>query len=516
MSARERVVIVGGGPGGLCSAMLLQARGFDVTVVEKRDAVGGRSGGLKLGPYTFDVGSTMVMMPFVLDEMFALAGRELKNELTVVPVEPMYRLDFAGDEPASLDVWRDHARMAAELERFSPGASAGLTRFFSREAARLEHLYPVLQKSWPNLASLFSPAVAAALPHVGLGQSLHQTAADYFSDERLQLAFSFQSAYLGMSPWTCPGGFGMVPYVEHAWGIAHVRGGVQGLCTALARVARELGAAVRTGAAARHLDVDPAGRCTGVLLESGERVPCDELVINADAAAALHQLLDHGPSLRFNAHRLEHLKESCSTYMLYLGLDRPLPLAHHTFFFASDYRAEMKRLFETLELGDDLSLYVCNPSVSDPTLAPPGHSALYVLALVPNTRAPIDWRERAPRFREVVLDRLEQRTRLHLRPYLRAEAVITPHDWEHDFGVSHGAVFGPAHRIGQLLAFRLPNALPWPSNACLAGGATSPGSGLPTILESARIATRLICERHDVAFPASWPLPAPRQVHAHA
>jgi len=508
MSPRKRVAIVGGGPGGLCTAMLLQARGFDVTVLEKRDGLGGRSGALKLGPYTFDVGSTMVMMPFVLDEMFALAGRDLKRELELVPVEPMYRLDFGGVARGALDVWRDRVRMAAELERFSPGSSRGLARFYARESRRLERLYPVLQKSWPSLASLVSPAVAAALPHVGMAHSLYATAADTFDDERLKLAFSFQSAYLGMSPWDCPGGFGMVPYVEHEWGIAHVRGGVNQLCVALARVAQSLGAAVRTGAAARKLAVGEGGRCTAVLLESGERVACDEVVVNADGAAALHRLLPHGPSLRFNAHRLEHLKESCSTFMLYLGLDRPVPLPHHTFFFAGDYRAEMKRLFETQELGDDLSLYVCNPSVTDATLAPAGHSALYVLALVPNNRSGIDWQRAQAGFRALVLDTLERRSGVQVRPHVRAETQISPHDWEHGFGVSHGAVFGPAHRIGQLLAFRLPNALPWPTNVYLAGGATSPGSGLPTILESGRIAARLICERSGVAFPAPWPLPA--------
>ncbi len=501
----KRVAVVGAGPGGLCAAMLLAARGFDVTVLEQNEHVGGRSGALHVGPYTFDTGSTMLMMPFVLEEMFDLAGTRMESQLQLVPLEPMYRLDFG---ERSLDMFADPVRMAAELRRFSPGSEAGFQRFFEREQRRLQHLYPVLQRSWPNLGSLLTPAVVDALPYVGLTRSLYATASSYFEDEALRLAFSFQSAYLGMSPWKCPGGFEMVPFVEHAWGITHARGGLNQLCEAMARVATSHGARVRTGAEVRRLIIEE-GRCCGVELAPGERISSDAVVINADAAAALERLVDTDVSVRFRHERLERLDESCSTYMLYLGLDLPLPLQHHTFFFARDYRAEMERVFERGTLGDDLSLYVCNPSRTDPTLAPPGHSALYLLALVPNTRAPIDWEVEGPRMRERVLRTFEQRSGLRISEHVQAETSLTPVGWQEQYGVSHGAVFGPSHRITQLLAFRLPNQLPHPENVFLAGGATNPGSGLPTILESARIVARLICERGGVPFPTARPLPVP-------
>ncbi len=501
----RRVVVVGAGPGGLCAAMLLAARGFHVTVLEKRDSVGGRSGALKLGDYTFDVGSTMLMMRFVLEEMFELCGRQLARELTLMPLDPMYRLDFGG---RALDVWAREDRMKAELRRFAPGSEAGLERFLTAERERLRHLYPVLQRSWPRLTSLAHRSALDALPHVGLSRSLHATAGEYFADQALRLAFSFQAAYLGMSPWDCPGGFAMVPYVEHAWGIDHVRGGIHQVCEAMARVARSLGATIRTGASVRKLLVRGA-RCAGLELENGEELACDDAIVNADGAAALDRLLDDDVSRRFSHPRLKTLQESCSTFMLYLGLDRPLPLAHHTFFFARDYRAEMDRVFEDGRVAGDLSLYACNAARTDPTMAPAGHSALYLLALVPNTRAGLDWSAEAVPMRERVLHAFEKRSGLSIRANIRAEAAITPSDWQSEFRVSHGAVFGPSHCLSQLLAFRLPNQLPHPRNVFLAGGATNPGSGLPTILESARIATRLICERHRVPFPASRPLPAP-------
>jgi phytoene desaturase len=374
------------------------------------------------------------------------------------------------------------------------------------EAGRLSHLYPVLQKSWPTLGSLLSREVLEAAPHVGLQQTLHDAAARCFGDPALQLAFSFQSAYLGMSPWECPAAFSMVPFVEHAFGVDHVQGGVHQLCRAMEKVAVEHGTQVRTGVRAHKLLVED-GKCTGVELDSGECLEAGTVVLNADATHAVLELLDDDVSLRFSRGHLEHTRESCSTFMLYLGLSRPVPLAHHSFFFADDYRGEMKRLFKQQVLGTDFSLYVCNPSVTDATLAPPGHSALYLLALVPNTRAGIVWREQAPRFAEQMLSELERRTRLKLLEHVEQKAILSPEGWAHDFEVSHGAVFGPSHGIGQMLAFRLPNQLPSPSNVFLAGGGTSPGSGLPTIFESARIATRLICEQAGLPFPASLPLP---------
>jgi phytoene desaturase len=505
MNSNMRVAVVGAGPGGLCAAMLLAARGFRVTVLEKQPRVGGRSGALKLGDYTFDIGSTILMMRFVLDEMFDLAERRLEDELQLVSVDPMYRLVF-GDR--SLDIYAEPTRMKAELERFAPGSEAGLERFLEQEHTRLSRLYPLMQRSWPALASLFDPAVVAALPYVGLGYSLHDTASEYFADEDLQLGFSFQSAYLGMSPWRCPGGFGIVPYVEHAWGVDYIRGGIHELCLAMHRIAVELGATVRTDAEVRRILVED-DRAVGVELTTGELVLADDVVVDADAVEALTRLLDDDVSVRFRKTRLAKVKESCSTFMLYLGLDVQLPLRHHTFFFANDYRAEMDRVFRSGGVADDMSLYVCNPVVTDPTVAPPGHSALYLLALAPNTRAGVDWTAEAPRIRALILRALSGWTGVDVAPHIRAEHQITPREWETRFSISHGAVFGPAHRVSQLLAFRLPQQLPSPDGLFLTGAGTSPGSGIPTIVESARIATRLLCERHGVPFPPSRPLPDP-------
>jgi phytoene desaturase len=501
---RSSVAIVGAGPGGLCAAMLLAHRGFDVTVIEKQPVVGGRSSGFELGPYRFDLGSTLLMMRFVVEEMFELVGRRLQDEVEIRRVDPMYRLVF-GDR--WLDVFADPTRMDAELRRFAPNSEPGLMRFLEREHERLRHLYPLMQRTWPTLASLADTAVMGALPWVGLGKSLHETAAQYFPDDDVALGFSFQAAYLGMSPWECPGGFGMVPYVEHAWGVDYVMGGIHRLCDAMARVATDCGAKILFEDEVTRILGDDS--TSALELASGTRLQVNDVILDADAADALIHLFDRNVSLRFNKRRLAHLEESCSTFMMYLGLDRTLPLGHHTFFFADDYHGEMERVFRAGKLHGDLSIYACNPVVTDPSVAPEGHSALYLLALAPNTRKKIPWETQAPRMRRQVLAQFERRTGVDLAPLIREERIVTPAEWESRYHISHGAVFGPSHGISQLLALRLPHQLPSPGNVFLTGAGTSPGSGIPTILESARIATRLVCERHGVSFPPSRPLPEP-------
>ncbi|HEX2733234.1 MAG TPA: phytoene desaturase family protein [Polyangiaceae bacterium] len=501
----KHVVIVGAGPGGLCAAMLLATRGLRVTVLEKRAQVGGRSGGLSLGPYHFDSGSTMLMMRFIADEMFALAGQKLSERVELIEIDPMYRLDFNGRQ---LDMYAELEPMRRELERFAPGSSAGLARFLGEEHTRLEHLYPLLQRPWSQLSNLASLDVFKALPDVGLFRSLYETASSYFEDEALRLAFSFQAAYLGMSPWDCPGGFCMVPYVEHAWGVQHIKGGIQQLCREMASVAREAGASLYTQAEVVEL-ISSGQTCTQVRLADGRKLDADYVVVDADATRALLDLLKEAPSARFTKDGIAHQLQSCSTFMIYLGLDELLPLAHNTFFFADDYRAEMRNVFEAGTLDDDLSLYVCNPSRLDRTLAPVNHSALYLLALVPNTHAKLNWAvEQAPMQRRM-FELFKRRAGYDLEPHIQAKAVRTPLDWQRDFNVSHGAVFGPAHSIDQLLAFRLPNRLPWPSNVLLTGAGTNPGSGLPTILESGRIAAREIASECGLTFPPTSGLPEP-------
>ncbi len=513
--ASKRVLVVGAGPGGLAAGMLLAHHGFEVRVFEKNEEVGGRSGAIRKDGYTFDIGSTLLMMDFVLDELFERAGRRSGDYLSRLRLEPSYRVE-RGDE--RLEVSSDPERMRRTIARAYPGSQDGYARFLARERERFARLYPCLRGDFSRLRSLLRPETLRALPQMGLGRSLFATASSDFDPELLRLAFSFQSAYLGMSPWDCPAGFAMIPYAEHAYGVHHVRGGLNRVCHAMRRAIEEDGGQLHTETPVRRVVV-ASGRATGIELADGTRVEGDELIVNADFAYAAHQLFDDGVLGRTARPRLRAMRHSCSTFMLYLGLDRVYETPHHRVLFSHDYRSEMRSIFERGDVSGDVSLYVCNPSVSDPTMAPPGHSALYVLVLVPNLKVgTVDWGRAEGPLRDRVLDLLEAEPGglPGLRRHIRTEVRCAPPDWTDRFNASHGAAFSFSHVWSQLLWLRPHARIARLENAYLAGGGTSPGSGLPTILESGRIASDLICARHGIPVaplrgaprPARWSAPA--------
>jgi phytoene desaturase len=491
----NKVVSIGAGPGGLTAGMILARRGFDVTIVEKRQRVGGRNAELRVGDYSFDTGPTFLHQKFTLDEVFAEAGRKTDDYLDVVLLDPMTRLSWG---ELSLETTRDEQRMAANIERAFPGHVDGYRRFMADHAVKLRTIFPCLQRPYHELKAYLSASLLRAVPYVATTKSVVDVLEDYFPDDRLKLAFTFQSKYLGMSPWKCPALFSILSYIEYKYGIYHTTGGLCRISEAMAKVFAEHGGTLRLGAAVKELRFS-GPRVTGVELTDGELLRCDEVVMNADYAHAVTSLLD-GRSRP--AAELERKRYSCSTFMLYLGLDTLYQdEPHHHIIFADDYRRNVADIQGERVVSEDMSVYIRNSCITDPTVAPPGHSGLYILVPTINTRHVDDWGNRAAEYREKVLDRVVARTGMKdLRRHIVAEQILTPADWRDGIDVFLGATFNLAHTLDQMLYLRPHNRLQGFDNLYLVGGGTHPGSGLPTIYESGRISSNLLCDRLGVAY----------------
>ncbi len=495
---KKHVVIVGAGPGGLASAMLLAQRGFRVQVFEKQAFIGGRNSEVVLGDYRFDLGPTFLMMKYLLDELFEEGGRSSSQYFECRLLDPMYRLYF----PDKTMLVRTRPEdMKAEIEKAFPGEGAGLDRFLSRERERFAKLYPCLQREYSSLTDFASPTLLKALPHIAMGRSLYRVLSDYFRSEELRLAFTFQSKYLGMSPWDCPGLFAMIPYTEHAHGIYHVMGGLCRISDAFAAAARADGAEIQTSCPVQEVLLQDR-RVRGVKLSDGEVVHCDDVIINADFGHAMSTLFPEEALRKYKPSHLKKRSYSCSTFMMYLGLNRVFDAEHHMIVFANDYKKCLGDITQRKVVSDDLSLYIRNAAPLDTSVAPPGHSALYILVPVPNNTSGIDWELQKHVYREQILSLIKERTPYgELRNYIQQELIVTPVDWEKKQSVFLGATFNMGHSWGQMLYFRPHNEFEEFSNCYLVGGGTHPGSGLPTIFESARISSNLICRKYGIPYP---------------
>lgn len=494
MVSKKKVIVIGAGPGGLAATLLLAGKGYDVNVFEKKDYVGGRNSPINLADFSFDMGPTFFLMKDVLENIFSFTGRSLMDYAEIKELDPMYRLLFSGNRPLILS--RDKEKMRQSLESFYPGSYKGYLRYLEKEKKKYEKLIPCLQMPYGKVTDFFKKQLITSIPYLDAHTSIYNVLSRYFENDDTRIAFTFQAKYIGMSPWEAPGTFSIISYIEHGGGIFHVMGGLNKLSRAMANAALEENAKIHTGTPVKKLIVKNRV-ALGVELEDGSIEKADYVIINADFAHAMTHIVESQALRKWPAARLEGKRYSCSTFMLYLGINKIYEqIPHHNIIFSDDYRKYVEEMTTQMTVSDDISFYVQNASVTDPHLAPEGKSTIYVLVPVPNNKSGIDWEDRKAGFRNRVLDLLENRAGFSdIRRHIEQEKIITPLDWEKDIDVYKGATFNLAHNVGQMLYFRPHNQFEEFENCYLVGGGTHPGSGLPTIYESGRITADLIFKK---------------------
>jgi phytoene desaturase len=499
MKPTPSVLVIGAGPGGLAAALLLARGGARVHVVERLPRVGGRCSAIAADGFRFDLGPTFFLYPPVLERIFRLIGRDLRDDVPMVRLDPQYRLVFGGG--GELRCTPDAARMREAIAAFAPADAANLDRYLVENRHKMASFTPVLERAFLGWKDLLSWDLIKLLPVLRPWRSVDSDLGRYFRDPRTRLAFSFQAKYLGMSPFNCPSLFTILSFLEYEWGVHHPIGGCSAVSEAMARVAEEMGVTFSLGDEVEQVLFE-GRKAVGVRTATGEH-RADAVVVNADFARAMRRLVPDHLRRRWTDRRLEKKKYSCSTFMMYLGIEGLYDeLDHHTIYTSADYAQNLQDVTTGKALTEDTSFYVQNAGVTDPTLAPPGHSTLYVLAPVANLGSETDWSKHRFGFRHTVLNQLRKVGITDVERRIRFEKVVTPADWEGSYEVFRGATFNLAHNLTQMLHLRPRNRFEDLDGVYLVGGGTHPGSGLPVIYESARITSRLLLR--DLGLDTDW------------
>jgi phytoene desaturase len=505
----RHVIIAGAGPGGLAAAALLSHAGLRVTILERRPYVGGRTSNFTAGGFRFDYGPTFFHYPQVLQSIFQSLGHDLWKEVDLIRLDPHYRLVFGGG--GELVSTSNIRAMEAAVRKINPEDARHLSRFLLDNREKLRKFRPFLETSFDSWRDTIQPRLLSILPVLKPWRSLDSELSRYFSDPRVRLAFSFQSKYLGMSPFECPSLFTILSFLEYEYGIYHPVGGCGSLTAALNRICVQQGVVIHADEPVEEILVN-GRKAVGVRTARGE-YKADAVVINADFARAISRMVPNRARRRWQDHKLATKTLSCSAFMLYLGLrgtyDR---VGHHTLYISKDYARNMDDIGHRHVLSDDPSFYVQNACVTDPSLAPPGKSTLYVLVPVTHQTRAIDWNRERPRYRELILDKLAAIGVTDIRSRIEYERIITPAAWDTEFNLHQGSVFGLAHTWSQMLHLRPRNRFEDLDSVYLVGGSTHPGSGLPVIFESARISSRLLLK--DLGERVPWDERSPESVVA--
>lgn len=501
----KQTIIIGAGPGGLASAILLAAAGVRVKIVERLPIIGGRTSSIEADGFKFDLGPTFFLYPRVLEEIFAAAGTTLRDEVEMVRLDPKYRIQFGAG--GQLDCTPNLAAMEKQIAALSPADAPGFRRFLDENRTKLETMRPCLENPFLSWQDLVQTRLLKMVPMLRPHQSVEVYLKRFFQDERVRLAFCFQSKYLGMSPFRCPSLFSILSFLEYEYGVWHPIGGCAAVTAAMARVAERLGVEICLNEPVEEI-LFHGRRAVGVRTSTGTH-PADAVVVNADFARAMEKLVPDSLRRRWTNRKLARKKYSCSTFMMYLGVEGKFDLPHHTIHIAADYEKNLEDIENRHVLSEDPSFYVQNACVTDPALAPRSNSTLYVLAPVTHQHANVDWSKERSRYRNLLLRQLKK-AGYDLDPArIRYERVITPAEWDTRYEIYRGATCNLAHTLDQMLHLRPHNRFEDLDGVYLVGGGTHPGSGLPVIFESARISSKLLLE--DLGVNPDGLSPSPSQ-----
>ena len=476
-------LVIGSGLGGLAAAVRMCAKGWRVQVLEKLNEPGGRARVHHVDGYTFDAGPTIVTVPFLLEELWNLAGRKLADDVELRLLDPFYRIRFAdGDH---FDYSGDPKRMRDEVLRIDPTAGPGYAAFMAEADLCYELGFEALgAKSFDSMDGLFK-AVPYMVRMKGW-RSLHAMVAKHLKHPNLRQAMSLQSLLIGGNPFSVTCVFSLINSLERRFGVHWAMGGTSALVNGLVDLIEDMGGSLRMGAEVRRIEVND-GRTSGVTLSTGEKISADIVVCNADTAWTYKNLIDPQHRKVWTNAKVEKGKYSMSLFVWYFGTNKRFDdVPHHMMLLGPRYEALLKDIFKNHHLADDFSLYLHRPTATDSSMAPDGCDTFYVLSPVPNLQSGTDWATHAEPYRSAIAKALEETVLPNLREHLTVSFMTTPQDFQDNLLSYKGAAFGLEPLLLQSAWFRPHNLSEDVKNLFMVGASTHPGAGIPGVLMSAK------------------------------
>jgi phytoene desaturase len=486
----KKVIVIGSGFGGLSSAIRLAAKGHQVTIFEKRDQLGGRGYQYQIDGFSFDGGPTVITAPYMFDELFTAAGKRRSDYFELMPLDPFYRIfDSQG---RYFDYRRDLNDMLAEIDKWNPADKEGYRKFVRKTEAIFERFYPFTDQPFLKLTDMLK--IMPDVIKLQAFQSMYGYVSRYIKDDFLRRVFSFHPLLIGGNPFDTPSIYGLIIQFEKEWGVHYAKGGTGAIVAGLGRLFDELGGRVHFNTEVKQIIIRD-GRASGVQLADGTEHHADVVVSNGDVAFTYRHLIPAQYRRKFSDRRIDRMRFSNSLFVIYFGTKRRYldsDLAHHNIITNGRYRGLLKDVFAGKELPEDFSLYLHMPTKTDPTIAPDGHESFYVLSLVPNLDADADWEQISQRYRDKIMQFLEDNYLPDLQANIVAEHRIDPLHFRDTLNSYKGAAFSVKPSLMQSAWLRPHNRSEEFDNLYFVGAGTHPGAGVPAVLSSGKIAAELI------------------------
>lgn len=478
-------VVIGAGFGGLAAAVRLGARGYRVTLVERLDQPGGRARVFKQDGFTFDAGPTVITAPFLLRELWDLADRSLEDDVELVPVDPFYQIRF--DDGDVFDYAADKEVMIDQIRDLNPPDVDGYRRFLDQSENIFEIGFEKLgHVPFDNLSDMMR--LVPVMTWLESYRSVYGYVSKFVEHEKLRQVLSFHTLLVGGNPFTTSSIYAMISFLERHWGVWYAMGGTNTIVHGLADLVDAVGGTQRYGEEVDEILIGDGGQAEGVRLQSGETIDADLVVSNADVGWTYRHLIDSKHRTTWTNRRVESLDYSMSLFVWYFGTDRTYDeVEHHTILMGPRYRHLLDDIFDRKHLADDFSLYLHRPTKTDPSMAPEGYDAFYVLSPVPHLESGTDWRQQAEPYRRKVEAYLSNAILPELSDHLVTSRMLTPREFKTDYKSLKGAAFSVEPTLTQSAWFRPHNNSEDVGGLYFVGAGTHPGAGIPGVLSTARV-----------------------------